>query len=189
MTTHRDEKQLANQIGAMLRKVRTEKHLSLQELADQSSVSTLTLGNIERGEANPSLAVIWKIANALRIPISSLLQEAEEIVVSRSHTGSRVYSPGEVCLLEPMFDDRVYGPVEVHRAFLKPNSTYSPGEHQTGVVEYVTVMKGDVTVLIEGQSTQLATYDAVKFEADVEHAYVNNTNEEAVLHFVMTYSK
>ena len=189
MSTHKDEKQLAHQIGRMLRKVRTEKELSLQELSEQSSVSKLTLGNIERGEANPSLSVIWKIANALRIPLSALLQESDQIVVSRNHAGSRVYSAGEVCLLEPMFDDRVYGPVEIHRAYLKPDSTYSPGAHQSGVVEYVTVMKGEVTVLIKDQPTDLSTYDALKFEGDVEHAYVNKSEEEVVLHFVMTYSK
>lgn len=188
MNRSNDEKQFANQIGNTLRKIRTEKRLSIQELADRSSVSALTLGKIERGEANPSLAVIWKIANALSIPISALLKEAEDVLISRSHNGNRVYSVDGVCLLEPMFDDRVYGPLEVHRAFLKPNSIYRPGKHQAGVVEYVTVMRGEVAVWIDDKATVLSTYDAVKFEADVEHAYENRTNEEAVLHFVMTYS-
>ncbi|WYP28194.1 XRE family transcriptional regulator [Alkalihalobacillus sp. FSL W8-0930] len=188
MNRYENEKQFTTQIGSTLRKVRLEKQLSIQELADRSSVSALTLGKIERGEANPSLAVIWKIANALSIPISALLKETEDVQISRSHDGNKVYSVDGVCLLEPMFDDRVYGPVEVHRAFLKPNSTYRPGKHQEGVVEYVTVMRGEVTVWIEERPTELSTYDAVKFEADVEHAYENRSNEEAVLHFVMTYS-
>ncbi|TSB46850.1 helix-turn-helix domain-containing protein [Alkalicoccobacillus porphyridii] len=188
MSSFLSEKQLAAQFGRMLRKVRSEKELSLQELSEQADVSKLTLGNIERGEANPSLTVIWKIANALNIPISTLLQESQNVVVSKSHSGSRVYSPGEVCVLEPMFADRVYGPLEVHRAFLKARSTYSPGKHQKGVVEIVTVMKGEVTISVDNQQTLLQTYDSMKFEADVAHAYTNETDDEAVLHFVMTYT-
>ncbi|UOQ95580.1 XRE family transcriptional regulator [Halobacillus shinanisalinarum] len=183
-----DEKKLSQQVGSTLRKVRNNKGLSLQELADLSNVSKLTLGNIERGEANPSLSVIWKIANALSIPISSLLNESNEIVISRNHSGNKVLSHNEACLLEPMFDEKVYGPIEIHRAFLKASSEYSPGPHQQGVIEYVTVMEGCTTVTIEETSYELNTYDSIKFKADVKHSYLNKGTEEAVLHFVMTYT-
>ncbi|UOR12377.1 helix-turn-helix domain-containing protein [Halobacillus amylolyticus] len=188
MSSINDVKKLSQQMGSTLRKVRNDKGLSLQELADLSSVSKLTLGNIERGEANPSLSIIWKIANALSMPISSLLNESREIVISRNHSGNKVLSHNEACLLEPMFDEKVYGPVEIHRAFLKAGSEYSPGAHQQGVVEYVTVMDGRATVVIEGTGYELNTYDSIKFKADVKHSYLNKGTEEAVLHFVMTYS-
>lgn len=54
---------LAKQVGSKLRKIRQERGMSIQQLADRTDVSKLTLGKIERGEANPSLTVIWRIAN------------------------------------------------------------------------------------------------------------------------------
>jgi transcriptional regulator with XRE-family HTH domain len=185
----KDAEKLAKQVGETLRKIRQERRISLQELAGITGVSKLTLGNIERGEANPSLTVIWKIANGLTIPISALLNENQEILVSRKNKGNKALSANEACTLEPIFDASNYGSLEIHRAFLKPNSEYSPGAHQPGVVEYVTVMKGEVKIKIQDDCYHLYEYDAIKFNGDREHAYINPTESAAVLHFVMTYTK
>lgn len=180
---------LAKQIGETLRKIRLERKISLQELAELTEVSKLTLGNIERGEANPSLAVIWKIANGLTIPISALLNESNEVVISRKNEGNKVVSANEACTLEPIFDTSSYGSMEIHRAFLKPNSEYCPGSHQLGVVEYVTVMKGEIMIKVQDEKYHLYEYDSIKFNGDFEHTYINPTNSETVIHFVMTYTK
>ena len=55
-------------LGLRLRKVRQQQGQSLDALADKAGVNKLTLGNIERGEGNPTLSVIWKIANGLGVP-------------------------------------------------------------------------------------------------------------------------
>ncbi|MCP8617555.1 helix-turn-helix domain-containing protein [Salirhabdus salicampi] len=189
-TNHsKDAERLARQVGETLRRIRQERKMSLQELADITDVSKLTLGNIERGEANPSLTVIWKIANGLTIPISLLLNEGKEVLVSRKNEGNNVVSTNGACTLQPIFDTPNYGSFEIHRAFLKPNSEYSPGAHQMGVIEYVTVMEGELKVKIEDEYHHLYEYDSIKFNGDVEHAYMNPTNSVTVLHFVMTYTK
>ncbi|WP_227935445.1 helix-turn-helix domain-containing protein [Alkalihalobacillus deserti] len=188
-STHNEAEKLAKQVGEMLRRIRRERGMSLQELATITDVSKLTLGKIERGEANPSLSVIWKIANGLRLPISALLNENQEVIVSRKNKGKKVLSTNEACALEPIFDATNYGSLEIHRAFLKPNSEYSPGAHQFGVIEYVTVMKGELKIKIEDDYYHLDEYDSIKFNGDREHAYINPTRFETVLHFVMTYSK
>ncbi|WP_332633620.1 helix-turn-helix domain-containing protein [Halalkalibacter flavus] len=184
-----DAERLAKQVGLTLRKIRQERGLSLQQLADLTTVSKLTLGKIERGEANPSLSVIWKIANGLEIPISLLLNEDSDIKISRKHKGNKVVSANEACTLEPMFDVSTFGSSEIHRAFLKPRSEYNPGAHQLGVVEYVTVMTGELLIQIDGESFHLYEYDSITFNGDKEHTYINPTDRTTVLHFVMTYSK
>ncbi|WP_085507441.1 helix-turn-helix domain-containing protein [Thalassobacillus devorans] len=184
----KEVEKLAKQVGSTLRNIRKEKGISLQQLSEQTGVSALTLGNIERGEANPSLAVIWKIANGLRIPISMLLNEQQEVKISPNHEGNRVLSDDEAIRLEPMFDTSGYGSMEIHRAFLKGNETYAPGAHQPGVVEYVTVMEGEVQVKVDDEVYHLYEYDSIKFKGDREHAYINPTDQVAVLHFVMTYA-
>ena len=161
--------------------------MSLQELAEATEVSKLTLGKIERGEANPSLTVIWKIANGLSIPISSLLAEKEEVVISRKNEGNKVLSSNEALTLEPMFTNSGYGSLETHRAFLKPGGQYYAEAHQEGVIEYVTVMEGMATVQVLEETYKLNTYDSIKFKADQRHGYLNPNLEPAVLHFVMIY--
>ncbi|WP_166001110.1 XRE family transcriptional regulator [Bacillus sp. Cs-700] len=178
---------LAQQVGATLRSIRKEREMSLQDLAEVTDVSKLTLGKIERGEANPSLTVIWKIANGLSIPISSLLAEKEEVVISRSNEGNKVLSSNEDLTLEPMFTNSGYGSLETHRAFLKPGGQYYAEAHQEGVVEYVTVMEGKATVQVLEETYELNKYDSIKFKADQRHGYLNPNLHPAVLHFVMIY--
>ncbi|WP_018924836.1 helix-turn-helix domain-containing protein [Salsuginibacillus kocurii] len=183
-----DAAQIAKQVGSTLRSIRQERGLSLQALAEWTGVSKLTLGKIERGEANPSLSVIWKIANGLTIPISALLTESEDIQLSRRHEGNKVVSANDACTLEPMFDAAHHGSLEIHRAYLEPDSEYAPGSHQAGVVEYVTVMQGEVIIKLQEKEYHLYEHDAIKFNGDREHAYINPTNAVVVLHFTMTYS-
>ncbi|MYL64539.1 helix-turn-helix domain-containing protein [Bacillus hwajinpoensis] len=178
---------LAQQVGATLRSIRKEREMSLQDLAEVTDVSKLTLGKIERGEANPSLTVIWKIANGLSIPISSLLAEKEEVVISRKNKGNKVLSSNEDLTLEPMFTNSGYGSLETHRAFLKPGGQYYAEAHQEGVVEYVTVMEGKATVQVLEETFELNMYDSIKFKADQRHGYLNPNLHPAVLHFVMIY--
>lgn len=184
-----DPLRLSKKLGTILKKYRKERGIGIQELAEMSSVSKLTLINIEKGEANPSLSIMWKLANSLQIPISSLLEEERSITISRSGKGYQMLSANEACTLETVFHTTHSGKIEMHRAFLKPGGSYFSESHQPGVVEYVTVMKGSAAIMIGEEIVELKQWDSVSFTADVEHGYVNrNQQEEAVLHFVMTYS-
>ncbi|KMM39091.1 helix-turn-helix domain-containing protein [Guptibacillus hwajinpoensis] len=185
----KEAEKLARQVGITLRGIRKERSISLQELADLTEVSKLTLGKIERGEANPSLTIIWKIANGLAIPISTLLAETQEVVISRKNEGNKVLSANEALTLEPMFTNSGYGSIETHRAFLKAGGEYVADAHQDGVIEYVTVMEGSVTVQVQDQMYELQTYDSIKFNANQKHGYLNYGSTPATLHFVMIYTK
>lgn len=175
------------QVGKVLRKLRKEREMTLEELADLTGVSKLTLGKIERGEANPSLTTIWKIANGLRIPISSLLVESQEVTLLKK-SGNSVMSENHSLKLEPVFTTQVQGSIESHKGFLHPDSTYKAEAHQQGVKEYITVMEGKVTVQVGEEEYQLERFDSIKFNADQPHAYINHAGETAVLHFVMMYT-
>ncbi|WP_082233101.1 helix-turn-helix domain-containing protein [Halobacillus massiliensis] len=179
---------LSKQVGLTLRRIRNERGISLQELTHLTGVSKLTLGKIERGEANPSLTIIWKIANGLNVPISALLAEKREVQISRKNQGNIVLSSDESLALETMFSMSGYGSIETHRAFLKPNSEYKAEAHQPGVIEYVTVMEGRANVRVREEIYKLDEFDSIQFNADQEHGYINPDSEPAVLHFVMIYT-
>ncbi|QHT46276.1 XRE family transcriptional regulator [Halobacillus sp. ACCC02827] len=179
----------AKHVGKKLRNIRKEKEMSLNDLAEKTQVSKLTLGKIERGEANPSLTIIWKIANGLAIPITALVADSKEVVISRKQEGRKVLSADESLTLEPMFTNSGYGSLETHRAFLKPDSFYTAEAHQPGVIEFVTVMEGAAEVVVGEEVYPLNVHDSIKFHADQPHGYRNRGKEEAVLHFVMIYTK
>lgn len=64
--------------GAAVRRLRTRLKLSQEEFADRVQVHRTYVGGIERGERNPTLTTISRIAHALDVSMSELLQEVAE---------------------------------------------------------------------------------------------------------------
>jgi transcriptional regulator with XRE-family HTH domain len=63
--------------GARVRYLRLKAGLSQEELADQVGLDRTYVGGIERGERNPALKNIVKLAEALGVPPVSLFEEWE----------------------------------------------------------------------------------------------------------------
>ena len=59
--------------GRNLRKLRTEAAISQEQLADRAALDRSYIGGVERGERNISLENICKLAAALSVPPSRLL--------------------------------------------------------------------------------------------------------------------
>ena len=64
-------------IAANLKRLRLERNLSLGQLAELSGVSKVMLGHIEKGDSNPTINMLWKIANGLKVPYTMLIDEQE----------------------------------------------------------------------------------------------------------------
>nr|WP_144510211.1 XRE family transcriptional regulator [Bacillus sp. FJAT-22090] len=181
-----DSKQVVLQVGTALKKVRKEKQLSLEDLAGITGVSKLTLGNIERGETNPTLGMLWKISKGLSIPLLALFSEESNVSLSRAGEGLRITGDQKTWSVEPIFQ-HASNDTEMCRAYLQPNCTYQPEEHHHNTTEIVTVMTGAVTIKVNEETYLLNQYDSISFRADGTHAYINNTNDVAVLHILLKY--
>jgi len=64
-------------VGKNIRSLRRAAELTQEELAAEVGVDMRYMGGIERGQENPSLAVIARIAKALGVSASSLLSETK----------------------------------------------------------------------------------------------------------------
>ena len=67
--------QALKKIGARIREIRTERGLSQEALAFEAGVAVNTIATIERGEANPSVAVLLSIARVLTVKLRDLVDE------------------------------------------------------------------------------------------------------------------
>lgn len=67
--------------GEALRQLRSERDdLSQEAAAAEAKVDRAYFGKIERGEKNPTLGTIWKIADGFDIRPSDLLARAERLL-------------------------------------------------------------------------------------------------------------
>jgi transcriptional regulator with XRE-family HTH domain len=64
-------------LGANIRQRRTAGDLTLEDLAASAGLSVTYLGQTERGQRNPSVLVLWRIADALAIALDQLVAVAD----------------------------------------------------------------------------------------------------------------
>lgn len=62
------------EIGNRIRQLRVKKGLSQEKLAELSELNTSYIGQIERGEKNPSVDTVYRIASALDVDLPELFK-------------------------------------------------------------------------------------------------------------------
>ncbi len=62
--------------GEKIKRIRRERDVSQEQLAEQASVDPKTIIQIEKGKRNPTLKTLQKIANALKMPVEHLLKNS-----------------------------------------------------------------------------------------------------------------
>jgi transcriptional regulator with XRE-family HTH domain len=181
---------LAPVVGANLRRLRSDRGLSLEGLARLCGVSRAMLGQIELGQSAPTINVLWKIARALDLPFSALLTASSPTV------GTRVIKARQTKRLtshDGSFSSRALFPldegrrVEFYELEVKKGGVEEASAHAPGTRENLAVTRGDVEIVVDGVTHALSAGDAIVFEADVPHSYRNVGDVDALLYLVMTY--
>jgi len=157
-------------------RLRQEKKLSLQDLANLSGVSKSMLSKIEREEKNPTLQIASQIAEGLGTTLSALLAENEhQPVILIKQNDRRMYrdeiSGIERYLLSPAFSTRGIEFI----LYIIPQGEKSPEfpPHQKGVKEYITVSMGRLKIELYDITYELNAGDSIYFEANVRHKFLN----------------
>ena len=55
-------------VATNIKSLREKNKLSMEELSKISGVSKSMLAQIERGDGNPTISTLWKIANGMKVP-------------------------------------------------------------------------------------------------------------------------
>jgi transcriptional regulator with XRE-family HTH domain len=171
-----------------VRELRRERGLTLEALAERSGVSRAMISKVERGEKNPTLVVVAKVAEGLDVDLSRLVGiggRREVVVVPRDRRMvMRDPKTGfERQLLSPSFGGWA---VEFILNVVPEGSTsgeFAP--HRRGVEEYVAVEKGRLRAVLGGEEHIVEAGDALYFEADMSHRFDNAGDGECSYYLVI----
>ncbi|HTD84578.1 MAG TPA: helix-turn-helix transcriptional regulator [Gemmatimonadaceae bacterium] len=75
MSRRKERSPEGQRFGDTLRRLRNERDLSQERLAEAANLTADYVGFVERGENVPTLTVLLKLARALRVDASELLSE------------------------------------------------------------------------------------------------------------------
>lgn len=178
-----------NIIAANAKKLREQRRLTLDAAAEATGVSRSMLAQIEKGDVNPTISVLWKIANGYKVSFTSIIEEPPAEPVSVVRAAAPVIDDGGRYLNYPTFAFDEAKQFECYRIVIKPQGSLKAQPHLSGSVEYVTVFAGTAQITAGGETYTLNTGDSIRFKADVPHAYANNGGEDALLAMLIYYDK
>ncbi|SFP78755.1 helix-turn-helix domain-containing protein [Salibacterium halotolerans] len=184
-----EKNQLNAHIGNKLREIRNSKGFSLDETAERTGVSKPMLGQMERGVSNPTVGTLWKIADGLQVPFTTFV-EVERPSAAKVSFDELKTLKGEQggFQVKPVFSKGSHTPFEAFYVDLGPECRYDSNAHQEGVEEYIFMYHGEIQVAAGSETFLLKEGDALRFEADRDHGYINETKETARFMMIIYYS-
>lgn len=172
-------------IGDNLKRARLERGFSLDEVSTLSSVSKSMLSDIERGRKCPTVAVLYKICEGIHVSLPSLLKAPTKIIEVVKNKEPVNYREGVD--VQYLFRYDVNTSVEIHKIKLAPKIEITTDSHGSGVWEYIFVLDGIFTLIIEDEIYELEKGEAVRFLANKRHTYSNKTEKDAWIYDMVYY--
>jgi transcriptional regulator with XRE-family HTH domain len=180
---------LGEHLSRRLRSLRNARGWSLARLGQLSGVSRSMLSEIERNEANPTVAVALAIARALGVSLNELVgyPEGDDLLrVIRHDDEQYVYRSDHQCrirTLSPLSPERE---LEFYEIQLNIGGELRSAPHFVGTREFLTVGHGRVRVEVHDRNATLGAGDSIAYPADVPHAIVNVGEDEALVFLIDT---
>lgn len=176
-------------VGENLRHLRRKHSLSLEQLSHLSGVSRAMLGQIETGKSAPTINLLGRIAEALRVSVASL--------ISNPGTGGTVIVPRDrattVTSGEGGFVSRALFPwgdpqsVEIYEVTIGPAHEEAFAASAAGTKKSLVLLSGEIIVTVgEDAPVRLANGDTILFNADAPHHLNNPGGDDAKAFLVVT---
>jgi XRE family transcriptional regulator, regulator of sulfur utilization len=164
-----------SQLGKRIQDLRGERGMTLQGLAETSSVSVSMLSAVERGQKAATVTVLDRIASGLGISLAALIAAAADsgVIVRRAAEQDVISEPGgwQRTILTPVIPGVNF---EWIRTVLPAGCdagwypAYAPGSH-----EFVVVDTGILRLRFDDREIDLTAGDSVYFAAGARHGYAN----------------
>ena len=171
------------EVGATLQRLRLARGLTLEDLSRIAGVSKSMLSQIEREKANPTIAITWRLANALGVAIGELLDSdarpLETIRVLDAHETPTL--PGNhagyvLRILGPM---EMAGKYEWYELTLAAGGELASQAHDPGTTEHLTVIHGALEVEVGTDKKKIKHGGTARYPADQNHVIRNTGKTEA----------
>lgn len=177
-------------VAANVKQIRERKKLTLDAAAEVTGVSRSMLAQIEKGDVNPTISVLWKIANGYKVSFTSLVERRDDnISVVRQSDVKPLQEDHGRYLNYPVFPFNEKSLFEMYRIVIEPSGSLSAEPHLNGAEEYITVFSGRVEIAVADERFELAKGDSIRFCANVPHSYRNVGTEQAELSMLIYYNK
>ncbi len=171
------------ELGRRIKLLRVARGLTLKELEDRGGISATHVSEIERGKASPTVGALDRIARALGVRPSSLIEPRvlPELALSKPvQRRERKISWAGVSF-EPLTEPIMGCNVGAYLMQIPPGERDGRLAHVHEGEEWVMSLEGVLEIQVEGKSHVLREGDSLHFWGHRYHSYANLGNAPALL--------
>jgi transcriptional regulator with XRE-family HTH domain len=177
-------------IGQQIKKHRQAGSMTLEQLSQKSGVSKAMLSQVEQNKVNPTLAIIIKIADALKIGIGNLFNIADEKNILRviPHNDKHYsFRSDRYCRIRTLSPLNLEKSIEFYKITFKPKGKLDSEPHFSGTEEILYLSKGKARITSGKESVTLSESDSIHYKADQHHRIENAGKGQAVCYLIVRY--
>ena len=175
---------ISSHLALNIRQLRSARQLSQAQLARIAGIPRPTLAHLESGSANPTLAVLMRIASALQVLIEELIAPPRSRVrhICAEDLPQRERGHATVRHVLP---DAVRG-LSLERMTVPPGALVDGIPHARGTQKYVICEAGHLDVGVGDEVIGLDPGDVAVFRGDKRHRFENRGLTQAVSYGLVT---
>jgi transcriptional regulator with XRE-family HTH domain len=169
-------------VGKKIKKIRTDKKMMLESLANETGFSTDYIQKIESGEERPPVGTLLQIAKALEVDSGFLLKDQEATRKSRINAHQKRTDDYAYTTLTPGAEHKH---LKAFRILIEAQQEHKGVSYQHEGEEFVYVLFGQVEVAVGDHVNNLGSGESLHFNSGIRHKLKNIGNKDAELLVVL----
>jgi transcriptional regulator with XRE-family HTH domain len=161
-----------DQVGARLKRLRTQRRMTLTGVAKTTGISKSTMSRLETGQRRPTLELLLALSHAYRVPLDYLVAAPEEgdprIQLKPGHVKGRTVIP-----LTRQPDGMQAWKIVI------PTTKVTPEPRAHDGYEWIYVLSGHMRFVLGDQDWVLGPGEVASFDTKVPHWFGSTGDEPA----------
>lgn len=159
---------------AVLRQLRKQEGLTIQQVSDKSGISSPVISKLERNQSTAELETLYKLSRVFGMSAADLIALAEARVSQRV-AATRYDSDGFT------FEKIAFGNVTCHFGQARAGARISRPEIHQDDSEICWVLQGELDLEMANERYTLQTGESVQFDAIQPHTYQARADSRMVI--------
>lgn len=171
-TSAADIAAVLDQVGARLKRLRTQRRMTLSGVAKATGISKSTMSRLETGQRRPTLELLLALSHAYRVPLDALVAAPEEGDPRIQLKPRRVKGRTVIPLTRQPDGTQAW-------KIVIPASKVNPEPRAHDGYEWIYVLSGHMRLVLGDQDWVLGPGEVAEFGTQVPHWFGSTGNEPA----------
>lgn len=171
-------------VGVKIKKIRTERKLTHENLANETGFSVEQIQSIESGAVIPSVGNLLQLAKALRVDSGFLLRDEEQSLENRKEA---YIKRTENYAYESLTGGAENKHLKAFKVLIDPRKMHEGVGYCHEGEEFVYVIKGSIEIMVGDHKNSLNEGESLHFNSGIKHQ-ITNISGKATEMIVVIYS-